>query len=135
VRETPPGGGPLAALGAGASALAGRGYEGAALALAVDLAGIDGTILAWLAEHPAPSTVVPIVDGIPQTLCARYGTDALAAVPGLLAAGERSLRTLLGAVPFHEAHIDEWGRVASAWAFADVDTPEDAARAGIEWPG
>lgn len=135
VRETPPGGGPLAALAAGASALAGRRYEGAALVLAVDLPGIDAAVLAWLAQHPAPATVVPIVDGMPQTLCARYGRDALGAVPALLASGERSLRALLAAVPVHEAHVDEWGRVASAAAFADVDTPEDAARAGIEWPG
>jgi molybdopterin-guanine dinucleotide biosynthesis protein A len=135
VRETPAGGGPLAALAAGTSALAVRGYEGAALVLAVDLPGIDATVLSWLAEHPAPATVVPIVDGVPQALCARYGADALGAVPALLAAGERSLRALLGVVPVHEAHVDEWGGVASASTFADVDTPEDAARAGIEWPG
>lgn len=135
VRETPPGGGPLAALGAGASALADRGYEGAVLVLAVDLPAIDAGVLTWLAEHPARSTVVPIVDGIAQSLCARYGADALAAVPALLVAGERSLRALLAAVPVHEAHADEWGAVASSSVFADVDTPADAARAGIEWPG
>jgi len=135
VCESPPGAGPLAALGAGASALATGGFQGAALVLAVDLPGIDAAVLAWLVEHPAPATVVPIVDGIPQMLCARYGADALDAVPALLAAGERSLRALLAAVSVHEARIDEWGRVVSPSAFADVDTPEDAARAGIEWPG
>ena len=135
VCESPPGAGPLAALGAGASALAAQGFEGAALVLAVDLPGIDVALLAWLVEHPASGTVVPIVDGMPQTLCARYGRDALGAVPALLAAGERSLRALLAAVLVHEAHVDEWGRVASAAAFADVDTPADAARAGIELPG
>ena len=135
VCESPPGAGPLAALGAGASALAAEGYEGAVLALAVDLPGVDAAVLAWLAGHPAPSTVVPIVDGMPQTLCARYGADALDAVPALLAAGERSLRALLGAVSVHEAHAEEWGRLASPSTFADIDTPEDAARAGIEWPG
>ncbi|MCJ7436959.1 MAG: NTP transferase domain-containing protein [Acidimicrobiia bacterium] len=135
VSETPPGGGPLAALAAGASVLAARGYECAALVLAVDLPSIDAAVLAWLANHPAPATVVPVVDGMPQTLCARYGRDALGAVPARLAAGERSLRALLAAVLVHEAHVDEWGRVASAAAFADVDTPADAARAGIELPG
>jgi len=135
VCESPPGAGPLAALGAGASALAADGYEGSALVLAVDLPGVDAAVLAWLVEHPAPATVVPIVDGMPQTLCARYGADALDAVPALLAAGERSLRALLAAVSVHEALIDEWGSVASPSAFADIDTPQDAARAGVEWPG
>ena len=135
VCESPPGAGPLAALGAGASALAAEGYEGAVLVLAVDLPGVDAAILGWLVEHPAPATVVPIVDGMPQTLCARYGADALDAVPALLAAGERSLRALLAAVTVHEAQRDEWGRVASPLAFADIDTPEHAARAGVEWPG
>ena len=135
VCENPPGAGPLAALGAGASALAAEGFGGAALVLAVDLPGVDAALLAWLVEHPAPATVVPIVDGMPQTLCARYGRDALDAVPVLLATGERSLRALLAAVPVHEAQIDEWGSVTTAAAFADVDTPEAAARAGIEWPG
>jgi molybdopterin-guanine dinucleotide biosynthesis protein A len=135
VCESPPGAGPLAALGAGASALAAANFRGAVLVLAVDLPGIDAAVLTWLVEHPAPATVVPIVDGIPQTLCARYGADALDAVPALLAAGERSLQALLATVPVHMARIDEWGSAVSPAAFADVDTPEDAAHAGIEWPG
>ncbi len=72
---------------------------------------------------------------MPQTLCARYGADALDTVPALLAAGERSLRALLAEVPVHEAEAEEWGMVATAASFTDVDTPEDAARAGLELPG
>lgn len=135
VREDPPGAGPLAALVAGAAALVARGHAGPTLALAVDLPSVDAALLRWLVEHEAPSTVVPIVDGTPQVLCARYGADALAAAPTLLAAGARSLRALLDVVPVHEAGASEWGAMATAGTFADVDTPADAARAGLELPG
>jgi molybdopterin-guanine dinucleotide biosynthesis protein A len=135
VREDPPGSGPLAALGAGATELRDRGCTDPIVLLAVDLPSVTVELLRWLVQHPAPSSVVPYVDGAPQTLCARYGADALDAVPALLAAGERSLRALLAVVPVHEAMPDEWGAVATAASFADVDTPEDAARAGLELPG
>ena len=39
----------------------------AVLVLAVDLPFVDAALLAWLASHPAPGTVVPVVDGLPQT--------------------------------------------------------------------
>jgi molybdenum cofactor guanylyltransferase len=135
VREDPPGSGPLAALGAGASALHERGYSGPIVLVAVDLPNVSVELLEWLVQHPAPASVVPLVDGMPQMLCARYGVDSLAAVPGLLDAGERSLRALLAAVPVHEAPVEEWGTVATAASFTDVDTPADAARAGLELPG
>ncbi len=99
VREDPPGSGPLAALGAGVGALHARGYSGPVVLVAVDLPNVSVELLEWLVQHPAPDSVVPFVDGMPQLLCARYGFDALMAVPGLLDAGERSLRALLAAVP------------------------------------
>jgi molybdopterin-guanine dinucleotide biosynthesis protein A len=135
VREDPPGAGPLAALVAGAAALIERGHAGPTVALAVDLPFVDAALLRWLVEHEAPSTVVPIVDGTPQVLCARYGAEALAAAPALLASGARSLRALLDVVSVHEAGESEWGAYASTDAFADVDTPADATRAGLELPG
>jgi molybdopterin-guanine dinucleotide biosynthesis protein A len=135
VREEHVGDGPLAALAAGADALLARGHAGPTLVVAVDLPALDEGVLRWLVEHPAPASVVPVVDGMPQTLCARYGVDALAAVPDLVRTGERSLRALLAAVPVHEAQVDEWGSVAARATFADVDTPADAARAGLDVPG
>jgi molybdenum cofactor guanylyltransferase len=136
VREEPPGSGPLAALAAGAAGLGARGLgSSAVLALAVDLPFVDAALLAWLASHPAPGTVVPVVDGIPQPLCARYTYDALAVAPELIAAGERSMRALLSRLDVHEATEAEWGAVASARAFADVDTPEDASAFGLSAPG
>jgi len=136
VREEPPGSGPLAALVAGAAALGARDDRArAALVLAVDLPFVDAPLLAWLASHPAPGTVVPVVDGVPQTLCARYSHDALAVAPDLVAAGERSMRALLDRVDVHEATEVEWRAVASARTFADVDTPEDATEFGLSAPG
>ncbi len=135
VREEPPGGGPLSALAAGHRALVAAGHVGPALVVAVDLPALDEAVLRWLAEHPAPSSVVPIVDGMPQTLCARYGVDALAAIPALLDSGARSLRALLAVVAVHEAPVEEWGAVADPTTFADIDTPADAARAGLDLPG
>lgn len=136
VREEPPGSGPLAALVAGAAALGARDDGArAVLVLAVDLPFVDAAVLEWLASHPASRTVVPIVGGRPHPLCARYSHDALAAAPELVAAGERSMRALLHRVDVHEATEAEWGVVASAHTFADVDTPEDASAFGLSAPG
>jgi molybdopterin-guanine dinucleotide biosynthesis protein A len=134
-REDPPGQGPLAALTAGAAAIAADRALMPTIVLAVDLPFVDTALVEWLVAHPAPITVVPIVDGVRQTLCARYSPDALAAARELLDAGERSLRALLAAVPVHEAPEAEWAAVASQRTFADVDTREDAAEFGLSTPG
>lgn len=133
--ESPPGAGPLAALAAGMTALDVEGHLDPVIALAVDLPFVDVPLLTWLADHPSQSTIVPIVDGAPQTLCARYAPEAAAVAIDLLAAGERSLRSLLAAIPVVEVGEDEWGSVVDASCFADVDTVDDMARAGLEPPG
>jgi molybdopterin-guanine dinucleotide biosynthesis protein A len=135
VREKPAGGGPLVAIVAGAAALEReRGSNGPLIALAVDLPRAEPPLLEWLAAHPAPASVVPVVDGMPQTLCARYDVDALTVAVELVDRGERSMRALLDAVGVHYAEEDEWGAVADARAFHDVDTREDAAALGVELP-
>lgn len=135
ILEDPPGQGPLAALAAGADALAATDARGPVLALAVDLPFVDVPLLSWLAEHPSDRTVVPVVGGIRQTLCARYAPDATVKAAELVVAGERSLRSLLAAVPVEEVGEDEWGAVTDARSFTDVDSADDAARAGLEPPG
>lgn len=127
VREDPPGQGPLAALGAGLAELARLGHDGPVVALAVDMpfAGVD--LLRLLAERPGPATAVPVAGGEPQPLCARYGPEARAAVPRLLAAGERSLRALLAVVEVGWVPPAEWEPVGGPDAFRDLDTPEDLA--------
>ena len=128
VREDPPGAGPLAALGAGAAELARRGHSGPVLLLAVDMPFVDGRLLAFLRDRLGPATAVPLAGGQPQPLCARYGPEALAAVPSLLAAGERSLRALLAAVEVGWVEPAEWEPVSGPDAFRDLDTPEDVVR-------
>ena len=131
VREEPPGSGPLAALAAGGDALAARGTANRVLVLAVDLPFAARALLELLRDHPAEGVVVPRVDGIPQPLCARYSTDALATAHTLLGDGARAMNALLDAVPVTWVDESEWRRVASEDALADVDTPEDARQRGL----
>jgi len=136
VLEDPPGAGPLAAVVAGAAALADRGMtDSGVLVVAVDLPFLDGTFLRWLAAAPPADAVVPRVDGRAQPLCARYSSAALARAAGLVAAGERSMRVLLDGLAVRWLEADEWGPVTQAACFADVDTPDDARRFGLETPG
>ena len=136
VREPEPGRGPLVALVAGAAALAARGVgDRSVLVVAVDLPALDPALLALLAAAPPADVVVPRVAGRDQVLCARYAPTALARAAGLVDAGERSVRALLGAGSV--LHLDEadWGTVTTAACFTDVDTPEDAHAVGLEAPG
>ena len=143
VVEDPAGAGPLAALAAGAAALADVGAgDRDALVVAVDLPALDPALLALLAAidtgpdtHADTDAVVPRVDGRAQPLCARYSAGALARAGGLVAAGERSMRALLEVVTVRWVDDDEWGTVTTAACFADVDTPDDARRFGLETPG
>ena len=134
VREVPPGAGPLAAVVAGAHALARRDGPGPVLVLAVDLPFVEASLLRWLVEHPAPGTVVPRVDGRAQPLCARYAAADLVVAAALRARGAAAMQDLLAAVSI--AYEDEagWGAVATAAAFTDVDTPDAVYRAGLTGP-
>ena len=136
VREDPVGSGPLAAIVTGARALDARGAgDRAVVVLAVDLPGVGDQIVEWLARHFAPTSVVPVVDGVAQVLCARYSTDALVTAAQLVDRGERSVQALLREIDVHEAGSEEWGEVGDVRAFRDVDTPDDAAALGLEVPG
>jgi molybdopterin-guanine dinucleotide biosynthesis protein A len=134
VHEDPPGAGPLAALAAGAAALRDRGHVDSVLVLAVDLPFVEPALLAWLGSHPAPGSVVPRVEGIAQSVCARYSPDALSTARALVGAGERSMRALLDTVDVTYVDEAEWSVVCAARAFADIDTPEDLARFGVGKP-
>ncbi len=127
------GAGPLAAVAGGVAWLRAHGWPargaapGAALVVATDLPLLDAAALAWLVGHPAAGTVVPVVDGHPQWLCARYSQEALDAAGGLLRSGERRLAALADAAPVHLAGPDEWGPFASPQVWADADTPAELA--------
>jgi molybdopterin-guanine dinucleotide biosynthesis protein A len=117
VREDPPGSGPVAAL------LAGAARVGAPVVLlACDYPRITVDVLRRLADHDG-DTLVPIVAGRAQHVCARYGPVALAALGASFRAGERSFRAL--ALPAAWI-VDD----LPADVFLDVDTPADLDRLG-----
>ena len=130
-REAPPGAGPLAGLLAGVDAL---GADSVVL-LGCDLVRVESPLLALFAGWDGAPSAVAMVDGMPQLVCARYGADAFEAARALLAAGERSLRALLDAVPIDLVPESRWRAVAGADAFEDLDTLEDLARLGLRAPG
>jgi len=130
VREEPVGAGPLAAVAAGVGALRSTGFTGHALVLASDLWRLDLELLVWLSIYPSSRSVVPVVGGIDQTLCARYDEDALNTAVDLVAAGEHSMRSLLTAISAERVEIDQWGKIVGPECFTDLDTLEDLAALG-----
>ena len=135
VREDPPGGGPLAAIVAGHRALLGSGLVPwcACLVLACDLPLLDRAVLARLCAGPAGRSVLPVIGGLAQPLCARWSSDDLVAASAAFAGGERSLHHLPDrgrALLLDEA---VWGEEAAR--FSDVDTPADLMRLGLAIPG
>jgi molybdopterin-guanine dinucleotide biosynthesis protein A len=129
VVEVQRGGGPLVAIAAGREELCRRGWNGPALVVATDLPRLTATLLAWLAEHPAPTSVVPVALGVPQPLCARYAARDLDRAVALAAKGRRSMRDLLEGTNALLVGPDEWQAAAGdPDALEDVDTPGDLGR-------
>lgn len=131
VRDEPPGDGPLSALVVGYEALRERGAPDDALLVASDLPNLTEELLAFLVRFDATGSVVPMVEGRAQPLCARWSRQDLDTAVMRWHDGERSLRFLLtqpGVTWLEEPH---WRHVASADTFADVDTPDDAQRWGL----
>jgi molybdopterin-guanine dinucleotide biosynthesis protein A len=126
-REDPVGSGPLAGLVAGVAALGSNASNGVLL-LACDLPGVEEPLVRLVAQWPGRATVVPVADGEPQLVCARYGIAALEQAADVLGAGARSLRRLLDQTEHDLIDPSTWGAVAPTDAFADVDTPADLAR-------
>jgi molybdopterin-guanine dinucleotide biosynthesis protein A len=127
VTDAWPEAGPLAATASGALALRAAGWEGPALVVATDLPGLNEPLLRWLADHPYPGNVVPLVEGSPQWLCARYDGATLAGSVGLVESGRRRMAALAEGWSTHRAGPDEWSAVAAGGSMLDVDPPEDLA--------
>lgn len=134
VTEVPPGSGPLAAVVAGWTELVRRtGEKEPAVVLACDLPAVTPGLVAWLAGRPGDASVVPVVDGVPQPLCARWAVADLERAGAQLAAGERSLQRVFG--PGTEfVPEDDVARAVGARLTQDVDTPEDLARLALAPP-
>lgn len=134
VREPSPGSGPLGAIGAGAEALRSAGGSRPALVLACDLPFVTESVLRTLAQWPGAGSVVPVVGGWPQPLCARWSAAHLAAAKDLADAGGRAMRTLLEQPDIALVDETQWPGRLDRRALADVDTPDDLARLGLARP-
>ena len=134
VTETPPGGGPLAAVVAGWRELTRQsGEKRATLVLASDLPDVPAALLDLLASQPGEVSAVPVRHDRLQPLCARWSVADLERAASQLAAGERSLRHVFGpdAILMDQG---AWGSAAPGSALDDVDTPEDLARRALAPP-
>ena len=129
--EEPAGNGPLAAIAAGRRRLREMGSVGAALVVACDLPFLSEKLLRFLADCDAPGTVLPVVEGHVQPLCARWSPRDLDAASELVARGVRSLQHLNVLSDVTLLKESDWENVASAETFRDVDSPEDLARYGL----
>jgi molybdopterin-guanine dinucleotide biosynthesis protein A len=129
VVEDPPGTGPLVAVAAGAARLRALGWAGPAIVVATDLPRLNPGFLVWLARYPSSRSVIPVIDGVPQTLCARYAPADLDLAVDLAATGRRALRDLLDRIDALLAGPSLWEAAAgNADALRDLDTPADLAR-------
>jgi molybdopterin synthase catalytic subunit len=133
VLEDPRRAGPLAALASGARALERLGHAGPVLVVACDLPLLTRSALEMLAAWPGIGTVVPIVDGRAQPLCARWSAHDLEAAAGLVAAGERSMAALLARPGITLLPPDRWGDEVDPRCFTDVDDASDLERLGLAW--
>lgn len=120
--EDQPGAGPLAAFIAGSAML----DEGTPLILmACDMPAIGDGLIGALVNHQSEQSVVPFADGQLQTLCARYSAETRGLAPAVWESGGRSMRSLLDNCVFEILNEAEWERFSEAFAFNDLDTPED----------
>lgn len=129
VQDESPGAGPLAAVASGWHELKRLGHPGSVIVLATDLPFVSVAMLRFLAEFPGSASVVPIVDGHPQPLFARFAATTLEGCDELLAAGKRSLKSLLEVSEVSWVGPEIWSEVTDERCFTDIDTPEDLSRA------
>ena len=131
VVEQPRGEGPLVAVAAGCRALRERGHRGAALVVACDLPLVSEHLFRLLAEWDSSGSVVPVVRGRAQPLCARWASEDLDGAQALVSAGHRSLQHLFTQPGVEVLDESRWGHVVNEEEFSDVDTPEDLQRLGL----
>jgi len=134
--EEQPGQGPLVALASGWSALSGAGHDGAVVVLACDLPLVTSAFIRWLAQYPGERSIVPLVEGRLQPLCARWSAFDLRRSVERAAHGARALHELLDEMAPVTVGPSDWAGVALPSALADADNPGDLERLGLTWrPG
>jgi molybdopterin-guanine dinucleotide biosynthesis protein A len=102
-----------------------------ALVLAVDLPFVRPELLAWLRAFPLTGELlVPLVEGIPQVLLARYPRSLLPVVERCLQEGRRDPRALLERAPVRFLEEEQVRRVdPDLRSFININTPDEWRRA------
>ena len=129
--------GPLAAIDHGwryATNVAAPAMPVEALVCSVDLPHLESRDLGALygVDLDRFDAVIPTIAGRSQPLIARYGPAAFVLAGELLEMGERSMMALTKRLNVAWVEIVAPGTVR---AFSDVDTPDDAERAGVDLDG
>jgi molybdopterin-guanine dinucleotide biosynthesis protein A len=133
VQEEPSGGGPLAAMVAGGRQLRKLGRIESALVVACDLPLVNESVFRMLADWPGTSSVVPIVDGAWNPLCARWSIRDLAVGEKVLQEGIRSVHALVERCNVVFVEKGSWPPEVGDTHMTDADTPEEMDRLGISW--
>jgi molybdopterin-guanine dinucleotide biosynthesis protein A len=133
VREEPPNGGPLAAMVAGSTYLRTLRHTGPVLVVACDLPLVNEAVFRMLADWPGMSSVVPVVDGVANPLCARWSMDDLAVGEQVLREGSRSVRALTERCVIDFVEEGSWPPEVREAHMTDADTPDEMDRLGISW--
>jgi molybdopterin-guanine dinucleotide biosynthesis protein A len=123
--------GPLVAITEGCRALRAGGHSGSALVVACDLPLLSEALLRFLVEWPSSASVVPVVQGRAQPLCAKWGRDDLDAASKFVGQGVRSLKHLTRQRDVVLLDETAWRDVAAEEVFSDVDSPADLQRLGL----
>jgi molybdopterin-guanine dinucleotide biosynthesis protein A len=133
IREEPPDGGPLAAMVAGGRHLQKRRRTASVLVVACDLPLVNEAVFRMLAGWPGTSSVVPMVDGASNPLCARWSIDDLAAGEQVLREGLRSVQALVERCDITFVEEGSWPPEVTGVHMTDADTPDEMDRLGISW--
>jgi molybdopterin-guanine dinucleotide biosynthesis protein A len=118
--------GPLMGLYSGLSAMD-AAISSHALVMAVDMPLVQPALVAFLLAQPrSDALLVPVVNGVPQVLCAIYPHSVLPLVEQRLQEGRRDPRSLLEVAPvsyIEEAQLREVD--PQLRSFINVNTPEE----------
>jgi molybdenum cofactor guanylyltransferase len=131
--EEPHNAGPLAAMVAGGRYLRKFGHSGPVLVVACDLPLVNEAVFRMLADWPGTLSVVPIVDGVCNPLCARWSIDDLALAERVVLEGFRSVRALIERCEIAFAEKRSWPPEVKDAHMTDADTPDQMDGLGISW--
>jgi len=130
VAERVPGGGPFLAVLDGWEVLE-RSVRHPVVVVACDLPLLDQAFLVWLATYGSDRSVLPLLAGEPQPLCARWCPEDLDRMTVLAARGARSFRHVYDQLDVETPSAEAWQEVGLPDGPDDLDTPEDIRRLGL----